>query len=195
MAVENGRPGMNFTEAGFQGISGLKGFHFRQDKEIGPQEVIKGFSQDTPREQVTVTKPDRRIDEDDVQVPVKPEVLKPVVQEEPPDAKLVKRESSRGGTVRSDKDGGLFQSFCHQERFVSPLCGSEKDLVSVRDDRPAPVFPFIAPAQDSDGDPPFPQGRRKGHDKRGLSGSSDRDIPHADDRGRKPDRPQNMVGV
>src|SRR4030042_3547696 len=102
----------------FQGTGCLRMVHFGEKDEAGSRQCVQGCPKDPPGQEVPVSKTDIRVNEEDIQIPMKLEMLKAVVQQQPVDTKLMQGFLTGGKSVLADHDGRALEGFAHHVRLV-----------------------------------------------------------------------------
>jgi hypothetical protein len=98
--------------------TGIKFFYFGYDKEIGSAQLIEGFPQRTPGEQVAIPEPGLGIHEEDIHIPVDPQVLISIVQDGHTGMKLGSGVPTREIAATADNNGNTLEPLSQHVRFI-----------------------------------------------------------------------------
>jgi len=118
MAVKNGDR-VDVLKLGFKRLARLPVLYLGEKEEMGSTQMAERFSENSPRQKMTVAETERSVDEDDVQIPAEGKVLKAVVQDDGSNAEFCQSQLTVAKTILTDQDRDLPQELSHQIRLVS----------------------------------------------------------------------------
>jgi outer membrane lipoprotein-sorting protein len=151
---------------------------------MGSQEGRKRLAQGASREEFAVSEGILGSKNDDIQVPLEREVLKPVVEEEEIAPQGIDGVPPPPDPRRADDYGGFRRPESDEDRLIpSPGGIVAQNLLTIRhDQRLVRLFPAIPPGEDTDAAAEAREHPRKFNDERGFSAPPDGQVSHADNR-------------
>ena len=140
-----------------------------QYNDIGSAEALRGFAQETAWQNVTMPEGASGVDDDNVQSPRQPAMLKSIVEHENIRAESFDGFFTRSRSIGIRKANDARASSSDEPFFIVGLYGSA--LVAARQDRRIPAHLF--------------QSLHKVDDQRRFSGSTGGQVSHTEDRYRE----------
>jgi hypothetical protein len=61
MTVEDDGARVDLSEQGLNGLTGFRGFHFRENEKVRPSEMVQGLPEDASREKMMISKAERGV--------------------------------------------------------------------------------------------------------------------------------------
>ncbi len=100
---------------------------------MGSGQGFRRFSQSTARQQTAVTERPPCVQENHIHVPVQPEVLETIVQEQDIRPKAINGRPAGRNPITADHYGDALQPGGHQVGFITGFPGVEENTATVAD--------------------------------------------------------------
>jgi hypothetical protein len=119
MTVEDRRVRVDLSELSFNRLTGFKGFYFCENEKMRSAEMIQGFPENASREKMMISKAERGVNQNDVKISVKCNMLKPIIQDESADREPLQSVLAVPESILSDENRNPPQGLCHEEGFIT----------------------------------------------------------------------------
>jgi hypothetical protein len=123
MTVEDDRIRMDLSEPGLNRLTGFRGFYFCENEKVGSAEMVQGLPEDASREKMMISKAERGVNQEDVKISVKFDMLEPIIQNKSTDPKSLQSVLTVSESILSDENGNTLQGLCHEGGFITRLLG------------------------------------------------------------------------
>jgi hypothetical protein len=104
MTVKDDGIRMHLSEPGLNRLTGFRGFNFCQHEKVGSAKMVQGFPEDASGQKMMISKAERGVDQNDIEISVKLDVLEPVIQKKSTDPESLKSVLPVSESVLSDEN-------------------------------------------------------------------------------------------
>ncbi len=121
VTMEDDGARMDLSKQGFNRLTALRRFYLRENEEVCSAEMVQGLPENASRQKMMISEADGGVNQKDVKIPVKLNMLKPVIQNKSADPEPLKSVLTVSEAIFSNENGNTLQGLRHEVRLITGL--------------------------------------------------------------------------